>query len=73
MTQSKKEQKELVDLNLASIVERLRQTLGKYPFIDVPLSTLSEKAKVDKVYLASGFVLVSILLASYFGTGHLIL
>ncbi len=73
MTQSKKEQKELVDLNLASIVERLRETLAKYPFIDVPLTTLSEKMKADKVYVASGFVVLSILLASYFGTGHLIL
>lgn len=56
-----------------SLVERISKSLETHPFINVPLETLAKKMKIDKVYLATGMVALSVWLATTFGSGHLLL
>lgn len=57
----------------AKFVARLSKSLETHPFLDAPLEALAKKVKVHKVYLASGFLIISILLAAAFGSGELLL
>ncbi len=56
-----------------SVKEKINEFLGKYPIIDKPLKMLADKAKVDKAIVALGITFVVILLASAFGTGHILM
>ena len=52
------------------LMDGLRQSIENYPFINIPLTAVANKVKVDKVFIAAGLTVGAILLASSFGTGH---
>ena len=58
---------------LEVVKEKVNGILEKYPVINQPLTNLSEKVKVDKVYLTLAIAAVPILLILALGTGHFIM
>ena len=55
------------------VKDKVNGILAKYPVIDEPLKKLSEKVKVDKVYITFAIAAVPILLILALGTGHFVM
>ena len=62
------DQKQLQDI-LHTVTKKVDEVLAKYPQIDSPVSTLADKVKVPKAYVALGLLLVPFLLLLSFGSG----